>query len=512
MKQFSKTTYWVVAIVVSLYVLVSCDNGSSSSSKVAISLNKEELFLEVGKSERLVAQFEPFDAINKAHIWMSSDNKVASVDETGYVTGVNVGEAVVIAEALDGGDRAQCNVTVIAEIVSPNKIELNAEEVNLVVGESFVLEVMIKPENATDKSYTLRSLNEGVATVSEDGVITACSYGEAEIEVKSRSTNIRAVCIVYVRECGVEFENTKILNITDATADVACTFNIYGLDVKEAGVCYSLNAGATISDNRIMSSQINAVSCKLSALQPETTYYARSYVIDANDNVAYSKEVSFSTLGILKMDFQLSEVHEDKLVFISDAPKGYTSVNVCYGTEPNPKVTDYTITAIVDNVGKIKIELPNLYSNRKYYVRSYKKKGTLFEYSDDEVSARTVFRTNNGGNISDYIAIYTHNKYNNNGDIRFQIDYYNLPEGTYEVSSSNSGICRFTKSHNLTDFYKATHRLSYINGGKGVFYAIVDFTYLYNNPNKEVLMRIQCVETGVVYIYKFTKNDIQYIL
>lgn len=135
-----------------------------------------------------------------------------------------------------------------------------------------------------------------------------------------------------------------------------------------------VECGATISDNRIMSSQINAVSCKLSALQPETTYYARSYVIDANDNVAYSKEVSFSTLGILKMDFQLSEVHEDKLVFISDAPKGYTSVDVCYGTEPNPKVTDYTITAIVDNVGKIKIELPNLYSNRKYYVRSYKRK------------------------------------------------------------------------------------------------------------------------------------------
>ncbi len=508
MKQFSKSIYWVVAIFVSLYVHVSCDNGSSSSSKVAISLNKEELFLEVGKSERLVAQFEPFDAINKAHIWMSSDNQVASVDETGYVTGVNVGEAVVIAEALDGGDRAQCNVTVIAEIVSPNKIELNAEEVNLVVGESFVLEVMIKPENATDKSYTLRSLNEGVATVSEDGVITACSYGEAEIEVKSRSTNIRAVCIVYVRERGVEFENTKILNITDTTADVACTFNIYGLDVKEAGVCYSLNAGATISDNRIMSSQINAVSCKLSALQPETIYYARSYVIDANDNVAYSKEVSFSTQGILKMDFQLSEVHEDKLVFISDAPKGYTSVDVCYGTEPNPKVTDYTITAIVNYVGKIKIELPNLYSNRKYYVRSYKKKGTLFEYSDDEVSARTVFKTRIPGviDISDDIAIYIHTVYSSSGKQRMhQIDYYNLPEGTYEVSSSNSKVCGFSKNHNIDmDLSKTSSILSYIEGGKGTFYFLVDYGRIYTT-NTDVFMRIQCVETGVVYIYKFTE-------
>lgn len=504
MKQFSKSIYWVVAIFVSLYVLVSCDNGSSSSSKVAISLNKEELFLEVGKSERLVAQFEPFDAINKAHIWMSSDNQVASVDETGYVTGVNVGEAVVIAEALDGGDRAQCNVTVIAEIVSPNKIELNAEEVNLVVGESFVLEVMIKPENATDKSYTLRSLNEGVATVSEDGVITACSYGEAEIEVKSRSTNIRAVCIVYVRECGVEFENTKILNITDTTADVACTFNIYGLDVKEAGVCYSLNAGATISDNRIMSSQINAVSCKLSALQPETTYYARSYVIDANDNVAYSKEVSFSTQGILKMDFQLSEVHEDKLVFISDAPKGYTSVDVCYGTEPNPKVTDYTITAIVNNVGKIKIELPNLYSNRKYYVRSYKKKGTLFEYSDDEVSARTVFKTVNPGDISDEIAI-SYTSSSSGKQRKHRIYYYNLPEGTYEVSSSDSYACGFSKSKNIgMDLSETSSKLSYIEGGKGTFYFLVDYQRIdIYNRGTDVFMRIQCVETGVVYIYKF---------
>ena len=58
-----------------------------------ISLNKTNLVLEVGSSERLTASFNPPEAPNKGHTWTSSAANIASVDETGLVTAVAVGNA-----------------------------------------------------------------------------------------------------------------------------------------------------------------------------------------------------------------------------------------------------------------------------------------------------------------------------------------------------------------------------------------------------------------------------------
>ena len=82
-----------------------------------ISLNKTNLMLEVGSSERLTASFNPPEAPNKGHIWTSSAANIATVDETGMVTAITVGNAVITAQALDGGKMASCNVQVVAEVV-----------------------------------------------------------------------------------------------------------------------------------------------------------------------------------------------------------------------------------------------------------------------------------------------------------------------------------------------------------------------------------------------------------
>ena len=89
----------------------------------SISLDREELILERGASERLTATVYPATADDRSVTWTSSDEDVATVDAGGIVTAtvdaggivtaISAGTATVTATTNDGTDlSASCIVTV----------------------------------------------------------------------------------------------------------------------------------------------------------------------------------------------------------------------------------------------------------------------------------------------------------------------------------------------------------------------------------------------------------------
>ncbi|MCI9081117.1 MAG: family 43 glycosylhydrolase [Lachnospiraceae bacterium] len=76
----------------------------------SVTLNKQELVLEINGTETLQATVEPDNATDKSITWTSSDDEVASVSN-GVVTGKKAGTATIKAAAV-GGKYAQCQVTV----------------------------------------------------------------------------------------------------------------------------------------------------------------------------------------------------------------------------------------------------------------------------------------------------------------------------------------------------------------------------------------------------------------
>ena len=105
----------------------SCDTADERSGDVTISgmvfslapvavtgvsLNKTETVIEQGKTETLTATVAPSNAANKAVTWKSSDEEVATVSDTGVVTAVAEGEAIITVTTAEGGKTATCVVTV----------------------------------------------------------------------------------------------------------------------------------------------------------------------------------------------------------------------------------------------------------------------------------------------------------------------------------------------------------------------------------------------------------------
>ncbi|MDE7107345.1 MAG: Ig-like domain-containing protein, partial [Clostridiales bacterium] len=138
----------------------------------SVTLDKPSLTLTVGgDDETLQATVAPADAADKTVTWASSDEEVATVDQTGKVTAVAAGEATITATA--GGKTAECAVTVVAagtQIVEVTSVTLNKTAATLHVNGQETLEATVAPENATNKTVGYTSSDETVATVSATGV------------------------------------------------------------------------------------------------------------------------------------------------------------------------------------------------------------------------------------------------------------------------------------------------------------------------------------------------------
>lgn len=80
-----------------------------------VTLDKETLELTVGEgTAQLVATIAPEGATDTRLVWLSSDEKVATVDENGVVTPVGEGEATITVVTVDGNFSDTCAVTVNA--------------------------------------------------------------------------------------------------------------------------------------------------------------------------------------------------------------------------------------------------------------------------------------------------------------------------------------------------------------------------------------------------------------
>ena len=151
------------------------------------------LEIYTGDSQRLSVTITPSNATNKGLRWSSSNNNVASVND-GVVTGIAPGTATITCVTTDGSKKsASCTVVVKQGVTG---ITLNKTNVTLGVGNSAQLTASVHPSNASNKSVSWSSSNNGVASVDNSGRVTGNGVGTATITC--RNGDITAYCNVTV--------------------------------------------------------------------------------------------------------------------------------------------------------------------------------------------------------------------------------------------------------------------------------------------------------------------------
>lgn len=160
-----------------------------------VTLNKTSMSLKKNETETLVATINPANASNKLVSWSSSNLSVATVDSDGMVTGIGNGTAVITVTTADGSKTATCSVTVTTPVSS---VSLDRTSSNLKIGESITLKATINPDDASEKNVTWSSSDPRVASVDENGIVTANANGTAIIRVTTKDGAKTATCSVVV--------------------------------------------------------------------------------------------------------------------------------------------------------------------------------------------------------------------------------------------------------------------------------------------------------------------------
>lgn len=182
-------------------------NGLSASSEVTVtnisapitnvSLNFSDLEIRKDSSQGLRATITPKETTDdKTLTWESSNPEVATVSSTGVVTARRPGNAIITVRTSNGLTDT-CNIAVISQITS---VHLNLTAITLDEGVSQTLRATINPSDTTDdKTLIWKSSNTNVATVDQEGKVTAVKEGVATITVTTVNGR-RAECKITVNK------------------------------------------------------------------------------------------------------------------------------------------------------------------------------------------------------------------------------------------------------------------------------------------------------------------------
>ena len=99
--------FYITIVTICVTLFSSCKEPVTD-----VTLNKNELTLVPGETETLIAIVHPADASNDKVAWKSSNSEVATVDDSGMVTAVTNGKAIITVTTQDGRKKATCEVTV----------------------------------------------------------------------------------------------------------------------------------------------------------------------------------------------------------------------------------------------------------------------------------------------------------------------------------------------------------------------------------------------------------------
>lgn len=320
----------------------------------------QQLEIEYGTDDK-AEQEKIAEAASKLTIeWASSDEEVVTVDATGLITAVGAGEADVMASAKDVNISSTTHVKVV---ITPTGVEA-PETLELVTnGEnSKNLDAKMTPEDATEVKLAYTSSDESVATVDENGLVTAVADGEctittyvvADAPATAETATQEAAAVVTDEEKTTEDENSEATTDSEtvtvpdnldsafgvvpdglsATTKVTVTTKVEGITLdKTEGI---LNVGNTVT--------ITATVAPEEATNPAVTWSSSDESVATVDETGKVTAVAVGNATITATSEDESSVSADYELTVQQKKAATTTKNnysgsTSVGTSTAPSYT-----------------------------------------------------------------------------------------------------------------------------------------------------------------------------
>lgn len=201
-----------------------------------VSIGKPEECVYVGDRFKPDVAIVPENALNRNYTLKSLDERVAALDDDGFVVLKSYGKARIQATTEDGGYTDVCEFDVYEHTVG---IRLETEQARVRKGGRLTLSAVAQPEGKTDGRLVWSSSDGSVASVDEEGVVSGKSKGEAVITVTAVDGGYTAECRVRVYQPVTELRMDNRSVTVDTGDDIQLTATILPYDADNKSIVWS---------------------------------------------------------------------------------------------------------------------------------------------------------------------------------------------------------------------------------------------------------------------------------
>lgn len=203
--------------------------------------------LKKGETKQLQVTILPEEAREHRLIYSSSNLEVATIDNNGIINAIRSGETTITVKAEENSVKNEININVYSNVTG---ITLDQKEIYIPIEGTSKINGYIEPEDANEKTIIYSTTNDKVATVNQNGMISAHEEGEANIIAKSKeNSNINAQCKVIVVRKMEDYE---------ISFDSPLTVN----SLEISGIDYNENTVANIKEKITTELEIEIVNNK----------------------------------------------------------------------------------------------------------------------------------------------------------------------------------------------------------------------------------------------------------
>ena len=280
----------IIFAALAVFLVVSCKNNLVSKTEqkapvpvewIDVGPDGSTISLVKATTKQLQAKALPEHAADKTLIYSSPSGDIASIDNTGLITAKEVGGPVTITIKAKNGVQKEIKVTVTAEEVPVEDIELPSDlPASLTIGEVYKLTAKAKPDTATEKALTYAADNNN-ASVAPDGTVTAVKEGTVNITVTSKSLPpvTKTVTFTVKKKPQIKYESKQAVMVESAAGTY--TFELQTIDGKlDYEPCFTSSTLPWITGSPTISSRTDPDKDVISftCLKNKTVWDRRAYI------------------------------------------------------------------------------------------------------------------------------------------------------------------------------------------------------------------------------------------
>lgn len=260
-----------------------------------LSIDVSSLVLDIGEGGKVQAQIYPSTATVKDVVWTSLNTDVATVNDTGEITAVSNGVALINVASVDRSFNAYCVVTVKPRHTSYLEITAGGVSTTQLAGAMVQLSATLQPDNATDTGIRWSSGDISVATVDQNGLVKYVGVGETDI--------------VAVASDGFSLGSIHVVTTTDET-EVEDTVKTYRVTFGENNMGYLMTEdGEVFHSGYLNVAEGESVRFKLAV---DDDYQTRYSVYVNLSRVRYGSDFWY----------ELEDVHENAVISVKNGDGG----------------------------------------------------------------------------------------------------------------------------------------------------------------------------------------------